>query len=202
MVCKARTKGVTLRHDLILGTWRRIAHRAGVATAVEPAMSRLRSRDARPTSERGDLLAVLPETGLVVTDVSVVHPAAQTYVRAASQTDGAAAAARDQAKRLKYGVGTQPTSHGFIPLTTETYGRLSQPAHSFLKTLATAAASSASAGAEVTTSAFKAGALRELSVALVRGNAIVYREALTVYATAGGTAALAGATVPSADVAD
>jgi hypothetical protein len=199
MVCRARTKGVTLRHDLLLGAWRRIAHRAGVATAVEPAMSRLRARTAQPTRERGDLLAVLPEAGLVVADVSVVHPAAMTYARNASRTDGAAAAARDQEKRLKYGVGSQVATHGFTPLSTETYGRMGAPAHAFLKDLASAAASSAAAGFEVTTSAFKAGALRELGTALVRGNEVVYREALCVYARAGGTAARPGAAVPTVE---
>jgi hypothetical protein len=43
------------------------------------------------------------------------------------------------------------------------------------------------------------GALRELSVALVKGNEVLYREALHVYATAGGAAAQAGATVPTVD---
>jgi hypothetical protein len=37
---EARTKGVMMHHDLLLGAWRRIAHGAGVATAVEPAMER------------------------------------------------------------------------------------------------------------------------------------------------------------------
>jgi hypothetical protein len=47
------------------------------------------------------------------------------------------------------------------------------------------------AGLELT----RASALRELAVALSRGNEIVYREALSVYATA----ATAGATVPAVD---
>jgi hypothetical protein len=47
MVCIARMKGMTMRHDLLLGAWRRIAHRAGVATAVEPAMERLRAGTGR-----------------------------------------------------------------------------------------------------------------------------------------------------------
>jgi hypothetical protein len=43
------------------------------------------------------------------------------------------------------------------------------------------------------------GALRELGVALVKGNEEVHREALHVYATAGGTAAHVGATVLTVD---
>jgi hypothetical protein len=64
-----------------------------------------------------------------------------------------------------------------------------------LQTLAAAAASSATAGSDVTTSSFVTGALCELSAALVKENTEVYREALHVYATACGTAARAGATV-------
>jgi hypothetical protein len=41
------------------------------------------------------------------------------------------------------------------------------------------------------------GAIRELSIALVKGNEVVYREALHVYATAGGTMARAGVTLPA-----
>jgi hypothetical protein len=66
--------------------------------------------------------------------------------------------------------------------------------HYHYQTLAVAAASSATAGSHVTTSSFVTGALRELSVALVRGNEVVYREALLVYATAS-----VGATVLTVD---
>jgi hypothetical protein len=69
----------------------------------------------------------------------------------------------------------------------------------FLHTLADAAASSATAGSDVTSFSFVTGALRELSIASVKGNAVVYREALHVYATAGGTEARTGATVPTVD---
>jgi hypothetical protein len=81
--------------------------------------------------------------------------------------------------------------------STETYGRMVTPAHTFLKILATAAVSSAAAALEVTMSAFRAVALRELGVALVRGTRSFVR---SVYATAGATAATPGAVVPWVDV--
>jgi hypothetical protein len=101
MVCNARTKGMTMCHDLFLGAWRRIAHRAGVATAVEPAMT----GTGRASLERGDMLVVLPDEGLVVTDVSVVHHAANSYFHRAAHTAGAAASLRDASKNYKYGGG-------------------------------------------------------------------------------------------------
>jgi hypothetical protein len=57
-----------------------------------------------------------------------------------------------------------------------------------LLNLADAAASSATASTDVTTSSCATGALRDLSVALVKGNEVVYLDALHVYATAGSTA--------------
>jgi hypothetical protein len=65
----------------------------------------------------------------------------------------------------------------------------------FLRSLADAA--SATAGLDVTASSFVTGALHEPSLALVKGNEVVYREALLVYATASSTEARAGATAPT-----
>jgi hypothetical protein len=94
--------------------------------------------------------------------------------------------------------GGQVAGGSFTPLSMES-GRLGRPAMQLLQTLAAAAASFARAGSDVTTSSFVTGALRELGVALVKGNEVVYREALHVYATAGSTAARVGATVPTVD---
>jgi hypothetical protein len=161
-------------------------------------MARLRGQATRLPAERGDILAVLPNVGLIA-DVSAVHPAGYRLLRAAAQTDGAAAAVRDRENRLMYGVGEQIAAGGFTPLSTESYGRISSVAHAFPKSLMDAAMPSAAAGSEVTVTTFGANALRELSVALTRGNEIVYRTALRVYARADGTAATAGAAVPTLD---
>jgi hypothetical protein len=91
-----------MRHNLLLGAWRRIAHRAGVVTTVEPAMERLRAGTGRASLERGDMLVVLPDEGLVVTDVSVVHPAANSFFQWAAHTAGAAASLQDASKFRKY----------------------------------------------------------------------------------------------------
>jgi hypothetical protein len=78
MVCKSRTQSVALRHDMVLGALGRIACCAGVATVVEPAIECLRLALGHISWEQGDALAVMPDSGLVVEDISVVHPAAQT----------------------------------------------------------------------------------------------------------------------------
>ena len=93
-------------------------------------MSRLRV-DNVATEERGDILAVMP-SGLVVLDVSLTHPSADSYVQAAAARAGAAAAARDRYKRQKYAAMTMHAATTFVPLTIESYRRLGTPAMVFL----------------------------------------------------------------------
>jgi hypothetical protein len=95
------------------------------------------------------------------------------------------------------GGGGQVTGGPFAPISMEFYGRVGRPAVQFLRTLAEAAASSATAESDVTDSSFVTGALCDHSVALVKGNEVVCREALHAYFAASGTAARAGATVPT-----
>jgi hypothetical protein len=58
-----------------------------------------------------------------VTDVSVVHPAANSYSRQAAHTAGAAASLRDASKFRKHGGGGQVAAGSFTPLSMESYGR-------------------------------------------------------------------------------
>jgi hypothetical protein len=89
--------------------------------------------------------------------------------------------AGDHEKWLKYRLALQLVL-GFTPLLTEKNGRMPAPAHA-----------SAAAGPKITRSAFKAGALRELGVALARGMKS-YCERLC---EGRGTAAMAGAAIPT-----
>jgi hypothetical protein len=189
MCCSARAKAIKLRHDVLLQASRRIAHRAGVSTAGEPAMDRFRNTAPTNREVRGDILAVLP-SGLVVADVSIVHPAAPSYSRAAAWTAGAAATSRNALKRRQYHAGGLPAAPSFPPLS----------AVQFLNALAEAALASSAAGTDVTKAAFISGALPELGATLCMGNKPVCREGLHVYAAAGGARARMGMHVPTADV--
>jgi hypothetical protein len=162
-------------------------------------MDRLRTAAPTNREDRGDILAVLP-SGLMVADVSVVHPAAISYSRAAARTAGAAAASRDALKRRQYHAGGLPAALSFFPLSVESYGCLGSGAMQFLNALAEVALASSAAGTDVTKAAFISGALRELGLSLCVGNELVYREGLHVYAAAGGTRARMGMHVPTADV--
>ena len=60
-------------------------------------------------------------------DVSVVHPAAATYLNAAARAEDSAAAVRDHAKRAQY-ENSHLLGYAFVPLATEPFGRLGKPA--------------------------------------------------------------------------
>jgi hypothetical protein len=198
MTCKSLCGAMTMRHNLLTENWRRIISRAGVASSLEPAIHALPGARAAAVSaghpdSRGDILLILPE-GLTVADVTVVHPCAPTYVHAA-RVEGGAAAVRDQAKRARYQTA-DPNGYAFVPLSHETYGRMGKPAMKLLNSLAL----EASGDGEVAKDGFVVNALRELSVSLCRGNAVLYRRGLGVLARVTGNSFRAGLTVPTADV--
>jgi hypothetical protein len=149
--------------------------------------------------DRGDILTILP-SGLVVADVSIVHPAATSYSRAAARTVGAAAASRDALKRRQYHAGGLPVALSFYPLSVESYGRFGSGAMQFRNALAEAALASSAASTAVTKAAFISGVLRELGATLFMGNELVDREGLQVYAAVGGTHARMVMHVTTADV--
>lgn len=198
MTCKSLSGAMTLRHDILKGIWRRIACRAGVATSLEPVLRPLQGSQSaaianRPES-RGDILLALQDA-LTVVDVSVVHPAASTYVNAAARAEGSAAAVRDHAKRAQY-ENSDPLGYAFVPLSTETFGRLGKPAMALLNKLAECA----SASGVVFKDGFVVNALRELSVGLCRGNCVLYKRSLYALARVSGTAFRAGADIPTSEI--
>ena len=102
---------------------------------------------------------------LTVANVSVVHPAADTYVRAAAAAAGSAAKLRDDQKYAKYSRSGSAV-YTLVPLSHESYSRLGQPASRFLNELANLASSTGA----VDKSSLIDSALQELSVSLCRGS--------------------------------
>ena len=187
---------MTLRHNMITQDWRRIASRAGVSSSVEPEINKLPGFRAAPNvrpQSRGDILVVLPE-GLTVCDVSVVHPAASTYVHKA-RFPGGAAAERDRVKTIKYHTA-DPNGYAFTPLSHETYGRLGKPAMQLLNTLSI----EASASGSVHKGDFVTNALRQLSITMCRANGIMFRRSLETLAKVTGTNFAGGLLIPTSDV--
>ena len=122
-------------------------------------------------------------------------PTHNTYVNAAARAEGSAAAVRDHAKRAQY-ENSDPLGYAFVPLSTESFGRLGKPAMALLNKLAQCA----SACGVVFKDGFFVNALRELSVGLCRGNCVLYKRSLYALARVSGTAFRAGADIPTSEL--
>jgi hypothetical protein len=144
---------------------------------------------------RGDIQLALP-TGVVVADVSVIHPAAPTYAKTAAVTAGKAAAIRDSEKKRKY-LSADPNGYQFVPLSMESFGRLGEPAMQLLNRLSIAATEGRTL---LDKGVFVRSALSELSVGLCKGNALLIRYFLGSMARNNGTRFLQGDLVPHADI--
>ena len=197
LTCNRRSKQWILRHDLISNAVRRIASRATLASTVEPPMRRVgRGGD---DASRGDVLVIAKV--LTVLDISVIHPCAQTYIDQAykKQADpgpGWAADMRDDEKCKSYKKGGYE-GYAFIPFSVESYGRLGKPAMAFLNKL------SRDSGLQgMSRHAFIASSLREISVALARGNTAIFRAGAKVYCRLAGKDRWQGMSEPMAEAVD
>ena len=83
----------------------------------------------------------------------------------------------------------------FIPFSIETFGRIGKPGLQFLRDLSQVAA----AKQQFSAGAFLASALRELSIALARGQQAVFKQGLSVYARVSGSNPVSGARRPFLD---
>ena len=185
MACKLCAGMITLRHDDLVSTWRRIIRRSGCATSAEPPYRNLQAHGRFNEAvglRRGDILAVLPSK-MTVLDCVVTHPAAASLATAASKRAGAAAAKAEQGKRREFQEFGDGAGYDFVPLAVESFGRLGLAASRFLSALGDVAESR---GAEVSKARFVRHARQELSCALVRGNGRVYRKHAMQLARAAG----------------
>lgn len=195
MVCKQTAGMATLRHDIWASAWRRAIRRAGCATSAEPAYSSLIARGQAGGAaglRRGDILAVMPEGRVVVLDCVVTHPAAASYVRAASRTAGATVLRAEQMKRRSFDSLGQGVGYDFVPLAVESFGRLGLEASRFLSDLGDVAA----AGGTASKAAFVRSVRQELSCALCRGNGRMYNKYMFSFAQNVGRQFMPGCDLP------
>ena len=127
---------------------------AGVPTSLEPNCSKVAGANPVTTAgARTHILTVLQD-GLLLSDASVTHCCADTYVERAAATARAAAEVRAQRKVRKYALHG-PAGYDFTPLVVEFYGRQCMATHALLNKLGHLAADSG----RVTKGAWIEGAL-------------------------------------------
>ena len=131
-------------------------------------LRQLQHDNAARRRARGDVLLVMPDGPLVVA-VCVVHSAADVYVREAAITDGAATALRGARKEAKYLCVQAGGGYAFELISVETCGGLDEQALTFLERLRHIAAESGKVDKDFS----MANTLKERSVGLCRGNAMI-----------------------------
>ena len=193
-VCSRLSGAMTLRHNLVQQAWRRIATANGISTSVEPSYRHLVAEAANPGvrgyGNKGDILFAFMQD-LVVGDVSITHPGGENVVRRASWVAGHAAEVRAKWKHEHSGwKGAQ-----FVPLVMETYGKMCGEAEEFLREMVNNAHSANSTAANA---ALRNARLR-LSVALCKGNGVVFRRAAGNLVKVSGRDCHYGAPVPYID---
>ena len=154
---------------------------AGMPTSLEPNYSKVAgSNPVTSAGDRADIVCALQDR-LLLSDVSVPHCCADTYVYTAAATAGSAAEGRAEKKAAKYAL-REPGSYGFTPLVVESYGRQCSAKHTLLNLLGRLAADSG----RVSKGAWVEGALRQLSVARCKGNDFLFRANLHAFCRATG----------------
>jgi hypothetical protein len=128
---------------------------------------------------------------MLLSDVSVAHCCADAYVAKASTTAGSAAEERARKKIRKYDL-QEPGGYDCAPLVVKCHGRLCAASHVLLNKLGGLASDTG----HVTKGAWIEGSLRQLSVALCKGNGFVFRSSLHSFCCAAGKHPKPGATVP------
>jgi hypothetical protein len=128
-------------------------------------------------------------------DISLIHPRCATYVAAAFQIKGAAAALPDRDKYRAHAGHLHP-GDTFVPASVKTYRNLGRPFMRYLCSLRNVAPACSLA---VTRGSSLASAHRELSVALVQSQGYVYHSCALLLAKASGRPVFPGADTTDLD---
>jgi hypothetical protein len=207
LICAQQSGVRTLRHDNLNKVWCGVARCAGVASAVEPKLRMMqmqpgvRRHEQAREDARGDALLAMTN-GMLVIDVNVVHAPSQSYLEgtvrrgSAAEVDGAAAAMAEDNKADQYRNDVEGGAYDWEPVVMETGGRLGKGAMRVLNRLALVAAESDGVEKHV----FVRRAHQVLSVARVRGNALIWKGGLQAMAHGGGRCFQAGLARPTDDV--
>ena len=152
-----------LRHQMVLSGLREACNECAAPNTIrDHSLKRAQNeREIQP-----DLFVHKGNASFMI-DVSVVHPAADSYARGASRVATYAARLRENDKTRKYKALADRNGFTFVPFVMETTGAMGAEALRFLSMLSEDADHPAS---------FLRNAKRRLAIALQRGNFRVVRE--------------------------
>jgi hypothetical protein len=174
MHCSALPPQLTLCHDILKGILCRAVHRAGIVSTLEPTLRRLPGLAAGAgTSADGSPIRVEARGDVLLAMPQGFAIADVSIIQPTSLNTLSRAAATAEANA--------------------SCERLGQPAMTLLHSLGDEAAGPGG----VSRASFLAGALRDLSVGLIRGNFLLYRASVDMLARSSGSSFRAGLSVPT-----
>ena len=189
--CPQLAAARSARHHILCGAWCQVMQSTGLPTSLESNCSKVSGAHLITTAgAQADILTVLQDR-LLLSDASVSHYCADTYVERAAVTAGSAAEVRAQKKVHKYAL-YGPGGYDFTPLVVECYVCRCTAIHALLNKLGHLTADSG----RVTKGAWIEGALRRFSVALCKENDFAFRANLYSFCRATGKHPTRGAAVP------
>jgi hypothetical protein len=170
LVCDKLSGSRMSRHNQVQSLVQCGASMAGHSSSIEPQERHLKNMRVgdKGYGQRGDVL-VSTLDDLLNVDVVVTHPASFSRRDRASREPGSAAKVAEDGKRSKHGVGA--VGHTFVPFAIESYGRLGLEALKLLNDWA----DTASGGGLFDRDSYLVWIKREISVALIKGNARIFR---------------------------
>jgi hypothetical protein len=170
MSCDKLARSRIMRHNHVQSLVQCGAKMAGHSSSIEPQERHLKNLSFGDVGygQRGDVL-VSTLDDLLNVDIVVTHPASYSMRSRASREPGAAAKVAEAKKRSTHGVGA--VGHTFVPFAIESYGRLGLDAMQLLKDWA----DSASGGGLFDRDGYLVWIKQEISVALIKGNARLFR---------------------------
>ena len=148
--CCHRGPERNIRHDILVGLFRKLLAEVGVRAHMEMPLQAINIAPPNAASQRMDLYCVLDDGVGHCLDVTVTHPARpdQPFPSPSRRTwdrenhtngewpGGQAAAKAEQAKRRTYEAAVRNAGHRLIPLAAETFGRWGKDTQDFLRLLA------------------------------------------------------------------
>jgi hypothetical protein len=127
MSCNRLSGSRSRRHDHWKDALSRVSTRAGCNARTEPSYTSVGVAAVGRQGARADIEVTLPPPhGPILLDISMIPPHCATYVVAASQTRGAAAALRDRDKCWAHAGHLHP-DHALVTASVETYGTSAGP---------------------------------------------------------------------------
>jgi hypothetical protein len=170
-------------------------HRAGntpsAAFLALPQATAISQTDPPPESRLAATYSLPCPRASSSRKASAIYPTSLDTLSLAAATAGAASH-RDSQKRTAY-AKVEPNGYSLVPFSVVSYGRLGHPAMKLSQLLGDEAAGPGS----VSRAVFVAGALRELSIGLIRGNFLLYHASVGMLARSSGSSFRASLSIPT-----